>query len=215
MDSFLQEGDILFRNLPYFKKVEDGDVRGDILEGTHRDTGKNGDGGVMKLKSGERIKCDYFDNSIETDEKTFIFCLSKIYNEKLYEEFECDACVKIKNTKEFIDLCIRKLLITKGKQSKLYFNHVKYYGSHEDVSEYIKEPSMIPLLKREKYSYQEEFRLYYAIDDVFKIKKSITIKNSNPFNLPPDKTPKPEPTELKKIIPLGNIRPITEVIYKP
>lgn len=215
VDSFCDEGNILFRNLTYFKKIEDGDVRGDHLEGTHRDFGKNGAGIDITInKNGKKLKGDYFDNSIETDDKTFIFCLSNIYDEKLFDEFECDACIKITNTKEFISLCERKLLVSTGKHSKLHYNNIKYYELNEDMSEYIKIPIMIPILKREKYRIQDEFRLYFAVDNAFKIKKSITIKNSNSVKSPPDKIPKIDEVIKEKLLTLGNIRPITEVFYK-
>lgn len=213
VESFTKEGKILFRNLTYFKEIENDGIRGDELEGTHRDEGINGEGGLMTLKDGKKIKTDFFDNSINSD-KIFVFCLSNVYDEKLFDDFKCDACVKITDTREFINLCRIKVALLKGKISKLYFNNVEYYDFTKQLKMDLKETTNIPLFKRKIYESQNEFRLYFAENDGFKITKKITIKNSNPFNLLEDKTSKPKPIIEDRVLSLGNIRHITEVIYK-
>lgn len=213
VESFTKEGKILFRNLTFFKEIEDDNKRRDELEGSHRDTGKSDNGFDIILQNGSKLKGDYFDNSINTD-KVFVFCLSNVYDEKLYDDFKCDACVRITDTREFLNLCKIKIALLKGKISKLFFNNVEYYDYTKQISMDLKEPTNIPLFKRKIYEPQHEFRLYFAENDGFKITKKITIKNSNPFNLPKDKEIKPVLKKENRILTIGNIMHITEVFFR-
>ena len=99
------DGKLLFRNLSYFIKIED-KIRGDVLEGTHVDKGLSGDGFDVTLEDGMKLKGQHFMNSIEDTNVTFVFCLSTVFDEKLFDEFECDACIKINNVVEFINRCL-------------------------------------------------------------------------------------------------------------
>ncbi len=210
VDTVRTEGKLLFRNLSYFKQIED-KVRGDDLEGIHQDKGLSGDGFDVILEDGTKLKGLHFKNSIDSD-KVFVFCLSTVFDEKLFDEFECDACIKINDVAELINRCVLNIR-KRTDTDELYYGNVEYYEFNKKTKGNIKNPKHIPLFKHSRYKDHNEFRMYFAIEDGFTLKQVVTIKG-NPFNLPEDKTTKSKPTSKDILIDIGNIEPFTEVIYK-
>ena len=96
----LDRGEILFRNLTYFRQQE-GPVRGDTYEGIH----KNHPGTDIVIESTEhgiRAEGKYsFLNSTNPD-LVFCFCMSKLFSKELMAEFKYDACIEIFKPDEFI-----------------------------------------------------------------------------------------------------------------
>jgi hypothetical protein len=87
------DGCILFRNLAYFRQIED-KARGDLTEGMHIDKPDNpvtveGMDGPVKSKGPFA-----FHNEVN-QERVFAFCLSARLAPELLSEFGCDACVEI------------------------------------------------------------------------------------------------------------------------
>ena len=99
-ENFVKKGDLLFRNLSYFRQYED-NRRGDPLEGFHRDNPDN-DITLSDPNTGKVLaKGDFsFLNSTNTD-LINVFCLSMQHDSKLYKEFGSDCCIEILYTNEF------------------------------------------------------------------------------------------------------------------
>ena len=97
----MKKGDLLFRNLSYFRQYED-NRRGDPFEGFHRDNPDN-DITLSDSKTGKILaKGDFsFLNSTNTD-LINVFCLSKALKAELYEEFKANCCIEIIDADEFI-----------------------------------------------------------------------------------------------------------------
>ena len=104
-------------------------------------------------------------------------------------------------------------VILAQRADDLYYGNVEYYEFNKKTKRNIKDPKDICLLKHSNYSNQNEFRMFFAIDNEFKLKQTITIKG-NPFNLAEDKNPKPDSSSKEIIVNIGNIEPLTEVFYK-
>ena len=138
VDKVVSKGDLLFRNLTYFRKYED-IRRGDPLEGFHRDNPDN-DITLSCPKTGRILaKGDFsFLNSTNTD-LIFVFCLSKSHKSFLYEEFEADSCIEILDTQEFVRktrIAVKRLL--SSHQTGLLYGDVKYYRENAPANFNIK-----------------------------------------------------------------------------
>lgn len=98
--AFLDRGEMLFRNLTYFRQHE-GKVRGDAYEGIHKDH-PGTDIVLANFTQGFRSVGKFsFLNSTNSD-LVFAFCLSKRLSKDLMAQFECDACIEIFKPDEFI-----------------------------------------------------------------------------------------------------------------
>lgn len=168
----VDRGDLLFRNLSYFRKIEERG-RGDLLEGLHMDypdhdiTLDTLDGRVHW-----KGRAAYL-NSIDSD-RLFVFCLSEELSPHLYSEFSADACVEISDTTEF-------LLRTSGRissqprfsESGLLHDRVEYYRPNKGVERNVKDPRCIPFFKHEAYAHQREYRLAVALRRGLRLTQSI------------------------------------------
>ena len=172
VDSFVKRGDVLFRNLAYFRKIEDRG-RSDLLEGLHMDypdtpiTIRTVDG---RLRWQGRAA---FLNSINS-QRLFIFCLSEIFDGSLFEEFRVDACVEIVNPPEFI----RRCRVAVGKQfrfrdSSLLHGVTFYYMPNRPAPIDVTNPRQIAFCKHEAYAYQREYRLAFPLNGAFKLTRRI------------------------------------------
>ena len=88
VNQFIKEGALLFRNLTYFRQKEDRG-RGDKAEGIHVDNPDNLVT-IRILNKGRTLTDDCsFLNSIEQD-KVFVFCMSAILKQNLFDDFGAD-----------------------------------------------------------------------------------------------------------------------------
>jgi len=99
LGNFLKNGEILFRNLTYFKEYEDAKKRGDKKEGGIYNNPTDGFE-IKNITQNTEFKANHTINCINSDD-VFVFCLSKNHDKKLYKEFESDCCVEITNVHEF------------------------------------------------------------------------------------------------------------------
>lgn len=168
VDRFVSRGDLFFRNLAYFRKIEDRG-RSDLLEGLHMDRPDNP---ITIETTDGRIRWEgtaAILNSIDP-QKVFVLCLSELFCDSLFEEFNADACIEIIDSCEFM----RRCQSTIGKQIRfaetgLLHNRVNYYAPNRAISHDVTNPRLIPFFKHEDYSYQNEYRLVVALKSGLKL----------------------------------------------
>lgn len=93
----------------------------------------------------------------------YIYCMSKEFNDKLYEEFETDVCIKIKSPYKFIEYIsksMKQIGVVQGfKICPIeYTSRRKAYGKHDEYH-----PSVI---KDRCYSNQKEVRAIWQSQEI-------------------------------------------------
>ena len=158
---FLERGDLLFRNLAYFRQIEE-KGRCDLLEGLHMDYPDNE---VTIETTDGRVRWRgraAFLNSVNSNE-LFAFCLSEVLSTKLFTEFGADSCVEILDPTKFLQRCRETVARHPGlAESGLLHGRVEYYAPNKGVMMNVKDPRCIPFFKHEEYSHQCEYRLAAA-----------------------------------------------------
>ncbi|MBT9175582.1 MAG: hypothetical protein DDT22_01262 [candidate division WS2 bacterium] len=206
-ENMLRRGELLFRNLTYFKQYED-EQRGDPLEGHHRDNPDN-DMVITNLSTGKGIKGDFsFLNATDSD-LIYVFCMSTINSSDLYGEFKSNACIEITDVEKFI-LRIRvklKHLISCHKSGLLH-GDVKYYAANKVAEFNIKDPKELAFAKDKMFKHQHEYRLVFGTKKAFKLEQKIVINKGYNFK---DETIKG--TAKEKLIKIGDISDFANVKY--
>ena len=162
VDEVVERGVLLFRNLAYFRQIED-KGRADLLEGLHMDAPDND----VELKSVDGT-ASYkgpaaFLRSIN-QERFFVFCLSEIHDPALYREFGAERCVEIRDVPEFLRRCERRIARQRRfADSGMLHGGVEYYAPNRPVQGDITDPRQLPFFKHDAYSHQREFRLAAAL----------------------------------------------------
>lgn len=179
--AFLDRGEILFRNLTYFRQQE-GRVRGDPYEGIHKDH-PGTDVVLENVTQGSKIVGKFsFLNSTNSD-LVFAFCLSERLSKDLMTEFESDACVEIFEPTEFIRrvrFALARLISV--HPVGLLAQPVHYYHPAEAARFDIKEPTQLVFAKGESYAEQKEFRLSFGTRRAFKLVQQITQPHYDPYD---------------------------------
>ena len=180
-DSVVSRGNLLFRNLTYFRQHE-GIRRGDPLEGFHRD---NPDTGItITFNTTEKTVTNgdlSFLNFTNTD-LIFVFCLSTSLNEKLFEEFETDCCIEIFDVNELVrrtKIAVRKLL--SAHHDGLRHGLVNYYADNAPASFDIHDPKVLAFAKGFSYQHQCEYRLTFGTKKAYSLTKRIVLNKSYDF----------------------------------
>lgn len=208
VEEVMEEGSLLFRTLSYFRQIG-GEVRGDDLEGLHMD--KPDDGFEVIMDNGKKLDGKRFVNSIDP-EKVYVFCLSERLEKSLYDEFECNTCIRIHDVDTFLDRCKRNI---KGNPvvESFHYGSVEYYDYDKTTERDIQKPENIPLFKHSAYSNQEEFRLYFAMNEGLELDQKIIV-DGNPFNLSDDGTDDTETAINTLHIKIGDMSSIATVIHR-
>lgn len=180
-ENFVKRGDLLFRNLSYFRQYED-NRRGDPLEGFHRDNPDN-DITIQEPKTGKLLaKGDFsFLNSTNTD-LINVFCLSKEHEDKLYEEFDSDCCIEILDSEEFIRrtrIAAKRLIFL--HESGLLHGGLIYYHDNAPAGFDIKNPKNLAFAKGVHYQHQNEYRLVFGNRKAFDLKQQIVANAAYDF----------------------------------
>lgn len=203
--AFLDRGEILFRNLTYFRQHE-GRVRGDPYEGIHKD--HPGTNVVLEnLTQGSRIvgKLSFL-NSTNSD-LVFAFCLSQKLSKDLMVEFESDACIEIFEPSEFIRRVRFALArLVSVHRFGLLAQPVHYYHPAEAACFDIKKPTQLAFAKNKSYAEQEEFRLSFGSRQAFKLVQQITQPQYDPY----EDAIKGQSKE--KLIKVGTLRDIAHLV---
>ena len=180
LDDVTRRGAVLFRNLSYFRQMGDRS-RGDHLEGHHRDNPER-DVTIKNLSTGVTVSGDFsFLNSTNSD-KTFVYCLSTLHEERLYDDFSCDACIEILEPAEFIRrvrIAVKRLISI--DPAGLICRPVHYYAANKPSKSDIKNPKELVFLKDEQYSYQREYRMVFGRRNAFKLEQKIVVNSGYDF----------------------------------
>lgn len=163
LSAFLDRGEVLFRNLCYFRKVEGDCERSDPFEGMHVDAPDH-PVTLEVLSTGKKFQVDAADVRKVDFENIYVFCLSRSYSTTLMHKFGADACVKITNSDEFIARCKRSISrIVHLDRCGLIAGSVEYYDRTKAVAADITDPGAVAFLKAETFHAQEEFRLAFGV----------------------------------------------------
>lgn len=206
IDNVFDKGELLFRNLTYFRQSECSQ-RGDFLEAHHRDNPDN-DITLNNLSTGKKVIGDFsFLNTTDSDH-IFVFCLSKAYRKELCEEFNSDACVEITDAPEFIRrvrVKLKRLLST--HKYGLLNGSAKYYRQNAPAEFNIKDPKELVFAKDEFFQHQDEYRLAFGNRKAFKLVQKVVINGKYDF-----KNEAMKGTTKEKLITIGNLSDIARII---
>lgn len=174
------DGELGFRSLSQFKQIEDGEVRGDLREGSITFQPKGGLVGNNQTqgKAFNLLEGSYFDSDVKTEE-IFIMCASNSMTDELRERFEAKACVQIYRPKNLLDRIGYEL----PRTATLRAERVVYYSPVNKPGPKWALPEIIAFSKIDSYAWQDEFRYVFAITDALKYgstQQKIVIPNQPP-----------------------------------
>jgi hypothetical protein len=173
-DAFVRRGDLLFRNLAYFRQIEELG-RGDLLEGLHIDRPDN----AITLTREDGRSFSYDGASMINEiavERLFVFCLSTALLGSLFDEFKSDVCVEIVDPTEFFRRCERTVdRQVRWQESGLLHGPVEYYAPNKPAVGNTKDPKCIPFFKHESYAHQREYRLAASLSGGLRVKTLISL----------------------------------------
>ena len=201
-ENVVEKGEILFRNLTYFRQYEC-EQRGDSLEAIHRDNPDN-DVELFQPSTGAYSKGNFsFLNSTDSD-LIYVFCLSMSHKSDLYEEFNSDTCIEITDPEDLlkrIRIKVKRLISAHNKS--LIHKPVYCYAANKPAEFNVKDPFELPFAKGDAFNNQDEYRLVFGTRKAFKLTQRIVINSRFNFR---EYAMSGAPKE--KIITIGNISDI-------
>ena len=168
-EAFVRKGEVLFRALSYYRDYEDEGVRSDEFEGTKLHLPVDGLK-VTKVATGEVVSLPYSFESTAREDDIFVCCLSTKRSETLAAKFNTKICVEILEPARFLSL-IRDGLARRPsiKNKHLEYGPVKYYAPHDPPIVDWALPERIALSKSSTFSWQEEYRVAFAVNEAFDV----------------------------------------------
>ena len=168
-EAFVRRGEMLFRALSYYRDYEDEGVRGDEFEGTRLHLPLDGLK-ATKADTGEVVSLPYTFESTAREDDIFVTCLSTTRSEFLAEKFKASTCVEIHEPVKLISL-IRSALARRPSVKNKHLEHglVKYYEPDDPPIVDWALPEKIALSKPSEFSWQEEYRIAFAINGAFNV----------------------------------------------
>jgi len=206
LEAFLVRGEVLFRSLSYFRRLEEMEVRGDAYEGV-RLFAPNG--GLEIRKNGsevpERLPMA-FEAKVQ-EREILVFCLSTCLSPALASEFGADTCVEILEPEKFIASVQRALLSRPSLKSKrLVHGLVSYYEPETPPLAAWAVPEQVALSKLTRYERQAEYRLAVGRRRAFELENVQTQLTSTPGLAPTSLSGHP-----KAILTAGSLKAICRV----
>lgn len=184
------DGDLVFRSLSHFKKIEDGEVRGDLREGV---ISFQPEGGLVmhhqRLGKSFNFPGGSFGSGVKTEE-IFILCASNSLTDELRVRFEAKACIQILRIASLYSRIQNEL----PKTATFRAERVKYYSPANELGAKWAFPDMIAFSKADGYSWQDEFRFVFSLTDALKYgstAQQVTIPNQPPGTAIPRPAPVP------------------------
>lgn len=172
VNTFVNEGAILFRALSYFRDYEDAQVRGDDFEGTriHRPTSGLE---ITMTKTGERIVLPHSFEAAANEDDIFVFCLSTSLSPDLAEQFQANTCVEINCPIKLIS-GVRAALARRPsiKNKMLVHDKIKYYAPEQPPIVDWALPERIAMSKLNSYEWQNEYRLAFSTNGAFDVENT-------------------------------------------
>lgn len=184
-EAFVNNGEMLFRALSYYRDYEDDGVRADEYEGTLVHLPKQGLKARL-VETGVEVPLNYtFESSVREDE-IFVYCMSTECSALLASRFKAESCVEIFDLPRFF-FHLRAALAKcpEVQEKQLVYDKVKYYEPHEPPIVDWALPERIALRKPKKFDWQHEYR----------------------FALPTNSACQVENVNVK-LVPLGTRRPL-------
>lgn len=204
----LARGDLLFRNLTYFRQCE-GRIRGDPFEGIHNDH-PGTERVIRNLTRGFEIR-DAFSFLHSTDsDLIYAFCLSCKLDAKMAQDFGASAVIEIYNPEEFIrrtQFALRRVLSVHAHG--VIARPVIYYRPDEPALFDVEDPRNLAFVKNEMYREQAEFRLAFGTRRAFKLIRQIGMPNHDPHVDALTKKPS------QRVVTIGSISDIARLVPLP
>lgn len=204
----LDRGELLFRNLTYFRQCE-GRVRGDPYEGIHRDYAGT-EREIRNLTKGTVQRGAFsFLHSTDSDH-IFAFCLSRRLDERMARDFGADAVIEIFDPAEFIRrvrFSLRRTLSV--HRAGVLARDVTYYKPDEQALFDLADPKNLAFVKNEQYRSQSEYRIVFGNRKAFKLIQQIGLQHYDPYDEAMRKSP------AEKLIRIGALSDIARVVPIP
>jgi hypothetical protein len=197
------DGELMFRSLSHYHRIEDGEVRGDFNEGSVML--KPVGGLVMhheRLGKSFTFPGGSFNSGINTED-VFILCASASMTDELRTRFEAKACVEIRKV---ATLCAR-IQAALPSTANFRAQRVTYYSPAGELGAKWAFPDMIAFSKVDGYAWQDEYRFCFSLTDALKYGKTsqqVKIPNQPPGTAVPPSPPVPREYPLT-VKPLGDI----------
>jgi hypothetical protein len=165
--ALIEQGQMLFRPLAYFRNLEGDAARGDPHDGKLRHSPAAGleitksDGSVINLPG-----CHFTSSTKENE--IFICCFSNEFSEAIAAKFESPFCVEIENP----DIIARRLNMRVSRASKLdysniFFGDVEYRALEAEPGADWALPEKLAFIKPPEFADQKEFRFVMGKRGVF------------------------------------------------
>jgi len=184
-ETFVANGEVMFRSLSYFLACEHDD-RGDDLEGTRNYEPTTGL--EITKQTGEKVRMrGSFRSSVKDPDKLFIYSTSTLLSADLARKFQADACVEITDIGTFVarlKTALRRR--PHAKLKTLIHGKVKYYNTENSPEEVWALPDLIVMHKPRKFSDQCEYRFAISTKaDAFKFENvNLAVVQRQPARLP-------------------------------
>jgi hypothetical protein len=92
--SFVDDGELRFSSLSFYKGIEDGGVRGDDSEGMMKHSKDKGLT-LTNISTNEIIEFNGGFESFVESEDIYVLCFGTILSQELANDFQCGVCVEI------------------------------------------------------------------------------------------------------------------------
>jgi hypothetical protein len=102
------------------------------------------------------------------DQDFFVWCCSRIYEPRLYVDFQADSCLVIHDAKEFGRRLNKGLLEKIPTLPGMRGSHVRYYDPFlpdDTIDEMLSTPLSLFLFKDLRYMYQAEYRFLWPLKE--------------------------------------------------
>jgi hypothetical protein len=206
--ALLERGELLFRNLTYFRQCE-GRVRGDPYEGIHKDH-PGTEREIRNLTNGFVSRGAFsFLHSTDSDQ-IFAFCLSQRLDARMAKDFGTDAVIEFFDPEELIRRVrfnLRRVLSV--HRAGVLAKEVTYYRPDEPALFDVADPKNLAFVKNDQYRPQSEYRLVFGSRKAFKLIQQIAQPHHDPYEDAMQKTP------AEKLVRLGTLSDIARVVAIP
>jgi hypothetical protein len=200
-ESFVVNGEVLFRSLSYFIACEN-DERGDDSEGTR--IYEPATGLDITKQTGGKVK--FFGSlrsSVKAADKLFICSMSTLFSADLARKFQTDTCVEVGDVGTFLAR-LKTALRRKPsvKLRTLIHGKVTYYCGENPPEEVWALPERIVMHKPQRFADQCEYRFVFSTTaDAFEFENvRLTLVRGQPARLPTTTYP----AILLKLGPMGD-----------
>jgi hypothetical protein len=200
---FLDQGEVLFRALSYFRDYEDDGVRSDEFEGTLVHLPKEGLRATM-VASGQEVDLPYSLESTAREDDIFVYCMSTEVNKDIGQRFKADVAIEITKPQVFLSRVRSALALRRRiRADRLMHQEVRYYERHEPPIVDWALPERIAMRKPASFSWQKEYRLAVPLGNAFAV-ENVQVKLVSP-GAPRQPRAQVHPKLLLKLGPLGGV----------